>query len=63
MTTLLTTKEVSRRLQVSRATVGRLIGAGILPAVILARRPRRCLVRVREDVLEAYIQSPSARAS
>ena len=56
MPSFLTPKEVAARLRVSRATAARLIAAGAIPVVVLADRPRRRLLRVREDALEQYVR-------
>jgi len=56
MSLFLTSKEVAARLRVSRATAARLIAEGVIPVVVLADRPRRRLVRIREDALEQYVR-------
>ena len=56
MANLLTLREVAARLQISRATLGRLIDAGIIPAIVLVEHPHRRLLRVREEALEAALR-------
>jgi excisionase family DNA binding protein len=53
----LTAGEVAERMRVSKMTVYRLIRAGKLPAVRIGRA-----FRVREDDVEAYLDSSYVRA-
>ena len=60
MSRCLTVNEVAVRLRISRATAARLINEGLLPAIVLAQRQRRRLLRVSEDALERYMQRSAA---
>jgi excisionase family DNA binding protein len=51
--TLLTIEQVAHRLQVSRSTVRRRIGAGEIPAVQLGGK--RAAIRIPEDELDRWL--------
>jgi excisionase family DNA binding protein len=58
---LLTAKEVAVRLNVSALTVIRLADAGALPAVEVAKRDTRRLLRFRETEVDKFIASREQR--
>lgn len=60
---LLTAKDVAARLGVSALTVIRLANAGTLPAVEVARRKRRRILRWRPETVEKFISSREKRGS
>jgi len=60
---LLTAKEVAHRLGVSALTVIRLADAGALPAVEVAKRKRRRILRFRLETVEKFIASREMRTA
>ena len=60
---LLTTKEVAERLNVSAVTVLRLADAGSLPAIEVAKRERKRILRFRPETVEKFIANREQRAS
>jgi excisionase family DNA binding protein len=60
---LLTAKDVADRLGVSALTVIRLADAGTLPAVEVAKRERRRILRFRPETVEKFITSREKRGS
>lgn len=54
---LLTVREVAQRLRVDETTVRRWIKGGALEAVPLPRRGKRTSYRVKQEALEAVLQS------
>ena len=63
MRQLLTIKQVKERLSVSGPTIYRLADEGLLPAVEIAKRQRKRLLRWREETLEKFIASREQRGS
>lgn len=59
---LLTAKDVAARLGISALTVIRLADAGSLPAVEVAKRERRRILRFRPETVEKFITSREKRA-
>ena len=59
---LLKVGQVSKRLGVSDPTVYRLDEAGILPAVEIARRKRKRILRWRPEAVEAFITAREPKA-
>lgn len=60
---LLTAKDVANRLGVSALTVIRLADAGALPAVEVAKRERRRILRFRTEAVEKFITTREKRAA
>ena len=60
---LLTAKDVAGRLGVSALTVIRLADAGVLPAIEVAKRERRRILRFRPETVERFITSRETRAA
>ena len=58
---LLTAKDVAQRLNVSPLTVIRLANASALPAVEVAKREHRRLLRFREESVDKFIASRERR--
>lgn len=54
---LLSAKDVAQRLGVSPVTVLRLVDAGTLPAVEVAKRERKRILRFRPETIEKFITS------
>ena len=54
---LLTTKAVAEQLEVSPITVIRLVDSGALPAVEVARRKRKRILRFKPESVEKFITS------
>lgn len=52
---LLTAKDVAQKLGVSALTVIRLADSGALPAVEVAKRQRRRILRFRPETVEKFI--------
>lgn len=59
---LLTAKDVAEQLGISALTVIRLADAGALPAVEVAKRERRRILRFRPETVEKFITSREKRA-
>ena len=55
MQTLFTAQQVSKLLNISNPTVYRLAEQGILPAVVIARRGRKRILRFRPETLEKFV--------
>ncbi len=55
---LLTVREVARRLRVDDTTVRRWIKSGTLEAIVLPHRGARQAYRVKQETLDALLQSP-----
>jgi excisionase family DNA binding protein len=60
---LLSAKAVAERLGVSPVTVLRLADAGALPAVEVAKREHKRILRFRPETVEKFINSREQRAS
>jgi excisionase family DNA binding protein len=60
---LLTAKEVAERLSVSAPTVMRLADAKALPAVIIASRQRKRILRFREESVDKFIAQRERQTS
>jgi excisionase family DNA binding protein len=61
--TLLSAKDVAQRLGVSPVTVLRLADAGSLPAVEVAKRERKRILRFRPETVEKFINSREQKAA
>lgn len=61
MQPLHTVEQASRLLGVSKPTIYRLVDQGVLPAVIIARRARKKIIRFRQEVIEKFIRERETR--
>jgi excisionase family DNA binding protein len=60
-TPLLTVREASQFLAVSRSTVDRLIACGSLPAILLRSGKKKKTFRIREEALERWLRQRENR--
>lgn len=60
---LFNAKQVAALLNVSTPTVYRLVDSGTLPAVEVAHRERKCILRFRPETVEKFIASREKRTS
>jgi excisionase family DNA binding protein len=61
MQPLHTVEQTSQILGVSKPTIYRLVAQGVLPAVIIARRARKKIIRFRQEAIEKFIRERETR--